>query len=151
MTKEDVILILNDSSSDKSKFSRLIPALQQAPIKNLANVSYYNKAGYSAQRFKTIVYDVKKSYSITAADLSAFQKVEKSKPEGKTAKATTPLDLKTALDVDIHALNYHKELRPLANDVADHLGEELESQKKADLIAYLEEKKSESQPQDEEE
>jgi len=140
MTKQEVISILNSKGSDQSKFGRLILALQQAPVKNLASVSFYNRSGFSAQRFKTLVYDVKKSYGITDGDLSAKPKAAPKAPEPK--KDSKEIDL----EVDFEALDYHKELRPLAADVAEATGDEPASQKKADLIAFLEQAKKEPSP-----
>lgn len=140
MTKDEVITIINSDLSEPAKFGALTQALNKAPVKNLSMANFYNRSGYSKARLKTLEYDVLKAFSISKADLSS---VVSSKPKAKNPKpeAKSDFDIETALDVDFSTLNYHKELRPLASDVADALGEELESHKKADLIAYLEEKK----------
>lgn len=150
MTKDEVVKIINSDLSDSAKYGALTQSLNKAPVKNLSLVNFYNRSGFSKARLKTLEYDVKKAFNISKADLSAKvdPKSAKSKPVDaeNTEDVQTDFDIQVALNADFASLNYHKELKPLANDVADFLGEELKSQKKADLIAYLEEKKSSLDP-----
>jgi len=75
MDKKTVVSILRDEKQDnRQKFSVLLMALNQAPAKNFALTAHYNRVGYSEKNLKAIVYDVKKSYSISPADLSKFEK-----------------------------------------------------------------------------
>jgi len=138
MTKQDVISILNGTQSAPAKFSQLVQALGVAPVKNLASVAFYNRSGFNAQRLKSLIYDVKKSYGISDSDLSAA-------PKAKPKKEQPKKEEKINLEVDFSKLNYHKELKPLAQQVAEQTGDEPKSQKKADLIAFLEEKKAENE------
>lgn len=141
MTKQEVIQLITNGGSGPSYYVSLKNALAQAPAKNLSLISHYNRQAYSAQRLNTLVYDVKKAWSIKDADLKAAPKAEakqKLKPEAKSK-----VNSEDWTSLDLSSLDYRKELKPLAAQVAEQSGDEPKSQKKADLIAFLKEKKSE--------
>jgi ribosomal protein S18 len=82
MDKKTVISILTDQKQDKrQKFSMLLMALNQAPVKNFALTAHYNRVGYSDKNLKAIVYDVKKGHNISLLDLNAFEKTPVEKVE----------------------------------------------------------------------
>lgn len=75
MTKDMVIAILLAVTVKARRFNALLPALGES---NPANFSHYNRVGYSASSLKTLEYDVKKAWNVSAKDLrdakSAFAK-----------------------------------------------------------------------------
>lgn len=88
MDKKTVIGILKDGKQDKrSKFSMLLMALNQAPVKNFALTAHYNRVGYSDKNLSSIEYDVKKAFSISAGELRTFAKTEAKPVEAKGTKS----------------------------------------------------------------
>lgn len=142
MTKQEVIERLKAKQTDSQKFMALLLALQQAPNKNFTLVGSYNRKGYSPSQLKTLKYDVKKAYNISHTDLSAKATKTESKPKYDKEEI-----FKNLVEVNLYKLDYHKGLKPLAADLAERLGGEPKSLRKADLIDFIEEKKSDLAPQ----
>lgn len=136
MTKQDVINLFIEKESDQSFFNDAVRALQKAPAKNLSLISFYNRSGFSKQRVKSLAYDVKKAWNIKDAEIK-----EANAPE---PVAELPDELKEELAAaDLDQMNYNKEIKPLAATVAKALNHSFTNQKKATLVNFLQQKKSE--------
>lgn len=172
MDKKTVIGILKDEKQDKrSKFSSLLMALNQAPVKNFALTAHYNRVGFSEKNLSSIEYDVKKAFSINAGDLRTFKKTEakpvqekrtKSKEKGEEQEDSKEKgeeskeeeveqeSKKEQLDIEKHNEQLkdidtkkadYQEMVSLAFNVAEQLNIELPDRKKATIVAFLEEQK----------
>ncbi len=164
MEKSEVVKIMLSESSEKQKFSELVMALSKAEHPNLTLVSHYNRSGYSKSNFSTLVYDVKKAFNIKASDMRVVTKKEKvdvATSEASTEEvnsievnaeeviaeevSTEKTDLELAneklAEIDLSSANYHQEIVPLANELAQLLNLELPGKSKAVLVSFLEEQK----------
>jgi len=158
MDKKTVVSILRDEKQDnRQKFSVLLMALNQAPAKNFALTAHYNRVGYSEKNLKAIVYDVKKSYSISPADLSKFEKTPAKKVDIKTTLENleeellaTEIEELSDLQVKSLAYNLATELEhDFENEDIDSLKEFLQVLKEklhAELLAKEKEIDSDSEP-----
>ena len=78
--KQDVIKFLNNlPASPVDQFNEALQHYIKAKDANKAIMQYHNIQGYSPQRLSELMYDLKKVYEITVADLAPVSK-----------KATTP-------------------------------------------------------------
>ena len=136
MTKEQVIQLFVDKKSNESLFNDLMRALQQAPLKNLSLVSFYNRSGFSKQRLKSLIYDVKKAWAIKDADIKKVSEAD------KEPVLSEELQQKLA-EADLEKMNYNDELKPLAAEIAKELNYKFLNQKKDTLLGFLSQKKSE--------
>lgn len=146
MTKQEAIKILKSDQSPSQKFMALLMALQQAPQKNFVLVGSYNRRGFSPNALKSLKYDVKKAFEIKDSDLTEKVKAIKDESLNADVKIDKEEVQKWLLEADLENLNYNKELKPLASDVSKAFGGEPESQKKVDLMAFLQQKKSDLSP-----
>jgi hypothetical protein len=163
MEKKKVVSILRDEKQDKrQKFSTLLMALNQAPVKNFALTAHYNRVGYSDKNLKAIVYDVKKAYSISLADLNAFEKTpakkapapsqdhsnseekelegtkaDKEEDEDKLQLESFNQDLKV---IDIENAEYN-DIKKLAFGLANELNIDFPNKRSETLKAFLTEQK----------
>lgn len=136
MTKQEVIQLFVDKKSNESLFNDLMRALQQAPLKNLSLVSFYNRSGFSKQRLKSLIYDVKKAWAIKDADIKKISEAD------KEPVLSEKLQQKLAQS-DLDQMNYNDELKPLAAEIAKELNHKFLNQKKDTLLGFLSQKKSE--------
>ena len=136
MTKQEVIEVFVEKKSNASLFNDLMRCLQQAPLKNLSLISFYNRSGFSKQRLKSLIYDVKKAWGIKDAEIK-----KAAKPKEKPV-LSKELQFKLA-EVDLDQLNYNDQLKPIAAEVAKELDHTFLNQKKSTLLDFLKEKKSE--------
>lgn len=146
MSKTDnsvALKALKHSGKPSEKFNALLQSFMQHPLKPGAAARHYNSAGFSKERLETLIYDVKKVYEISDVQLREFNpEPEKERGikivgAGNTQDAFVTEALKELLDADLENLDYHKELKPLAANVANELGEQIDSFKTEDLKNYL--------------
>lgn len=124
LNKNEVIQALKSNVSPAKKFNSLLQLFMQHPHKAPGAARFYNSAGFSKERLANLEYDVQQVYGITKKELMNAPAVKAEKKKEVEVKSFEDLD-------------YHKELKPLAVETAEKLGDELPSMKKADLIEYL--------------
>ena len=136
--KNEIIdIFVNLRKDAKAKYQALVKVLLALSNSTPAQKRYYNASIYSPLNLSGLEYDIKKLCGITDSDISRAVKTEK-----KTVTKVVsifPEDLKNALqDLDLENADYNKELRPLAKQLSKVYNKEPESQKKPDLIAFIE-------------
>ncbi len=158
--KNEVVAALADKElKGAQRFNRLLKLYRKHRYANPMLSRNYNRSGYSKNNLKTLEYDVKQLYEVSAGDLKkVLNQVQDDKvkdletsaeQEGKEvpdqarddkAKGQVAEDIEK---VNLKEADYYKEILPLATKWAASKGEDLKSRKKADLIAYLEAAKEE--------
>jgi hypothetical protein len=134
--KTPVIAILNDGENPKKQFNELLSAFMRHPLAPAGPSRYYNTAGYSKERLDQLVYDAKKLFGITDKEVREAPQVKEIEVTDAQTVQSAPLQTLLACD-DVSALDYHKELKPLAAALSSERRDELVSWKKADLVEYL--------------
>ncbi|MAR57245.1 MAG: hypothetical protein CMM93_08690 [Rickettsiales bacterium] len=142
--KASVIAILKGGDTPQGRFNQLLQKLLAHPEHAPGLAKHYNAAGFSKERLATLEYDVKKTYGVTNRDLISFEPLTDA-PKTKTQSSGTNNSnaLQTLFDGDIEAMDYHKELKPLATELAAERGDELPDMKGATLSEYLHKVKDE--------
>lgn len=140
-TKNEVKEVLVTSyASPKEKFNAILAIFLKLDTVTEAQKRYFNAAGFSPNNLDALQYDIKKLCGIKDTELVSAKKDVKKEV---APTPTIPVEAQTVIDtVDLNSLDYNKELKPLAKAVAEVLQVELPSQKKVDLIAFLEELKT---------
>lgn len=142
--KKEIVKILVTESNPKTRFNLLVAVTMKSGLTTPSQKRYFNAAGFSKVNLDTLEYDLKKLYGITKTELATAD----IPVVGEVVEAKVlPQDLLDELvALDLEAANYNTELKPMAKKVSEALEEKIESQKKADLIAYLTAKKETAAP-----
>lgn len=126
-------------ASPKAKFNALLAIFLKLDQVSEAQKRYFNAAGFSPNNLNTLIYDIKKLCSIKDTELVSAKKAVKKAAAPTPSAPVLPEELEDALNtIDLKNADYNKELKPLAKAIAEALELELPSQKKVDLIAFLE-------------
>lgn len=70
----------------EDQFNQAVLLYMKSPNVNTSLLRSYNTQGYSEQRLKELLYDLKQAYNVTLADLSKKSKVAKLKPKQGSKK-----------------------------------------------------------------
>jgi len=136
--KQEVVdLFILHRKSPKEKYQALVQVLLKLDGATPGQKRFYNASRYSAPNLATLEYDVKKLCGISDKDLSRAVKAEKELNPPTTAKIL-PIEFTAVLEeIDLSKADYAKELKPLAKQISEFTEKEPESQKKVDLIAFI--------------
>ncbi|MFD2824794.1 hypothetical protein ACFS5M_14015 [Lacinutrix iliipiscaria] len=141
-TKNEVKAILVASyNSPKAKFNAILSIFLKLDEVSPGQKRYFNAAGFSKTNLDALEYDIKKLCGIKDSELLSTKKQLKTVTVNAKDIDTPKLseELKAQLNaLDLQKANYNTELKPLAKAVSEALLVGPESQKKVDLIAYLE-------------
>jgi hypothetical protein len=136
--KQNVIDLFTGHRKDpKTKYTELVKVILNLSNSSPSQKRYYNASRYSPANLASLEYDVKKLCGITDKDLSSAVKAEK-KTRALEVVTELPVEVTDILkDIDLEAANYNEQLKPLSKQIAEITGKEPESQKKVDLIAFI--------------
>lgn len=87
MRNKVIDLLNNNEVSPQEKFNQALLLYRNSPYPNAGLVRGYNVRGYSANRLEELLYDLKKAFDITEADLNTEKSQAKVAPKKAAAKA----------------------------------------------------------------
>ena len=133
-----IALFVSLQNDAKKLYHALVDKLLSLPQATPSQKRYYNASTYSPAILSSLEYDIKKMCGITDGNISRAKK-EGVVPQLKVV-SDFPEDLKASLDaIDLDTANYNTEIKPLANQLSEVIGKSPASQKKADLVAFINE------------
>lgn len=135
--KHEVIEALHSTAlSRNARFQKLFELYRKHPEALPAFNRSFNAQGFSPVNLQSLEYELKKVYKIKDTEVAEFKSLKEItvviSKEGLTPELTAAL-----VNLDIENANYHTQLLPLANEVAEALKLELTSKKGDDLKAFL--------------
>lgn len=143
-TKQQVLEIIHDNKNNpRKRFNALYDIFKENSEAAPAQKRYFNSTGYSVTNLESLEYEVKKLYNIKDVEIRSFQKTEKKEETLDVivvGNGITQETLAVLMALDIDNANYHKEIKPIANKVAEEEKDELKEQKKDYLVNYLSDK-----------
>lgn len=147
--KEQVLELLRDNKMKAhEKFNDALYLLRKHPHANPIAVRNFNQRGVSPEGLKNLLYDLKQVYKITDAEVRSKKQLVPQTPKKEKPETIGGLPKSLAeqlAEINIEDANYHKELKPLAADIADFIGVELENWKTETLTHFLQTQKGSMQ------
>lgn len=140
-TKDQVLKVLRDTNSAPHEaFNKLMELLRQTPQANAVTLRTYNQAGVNKETIARISYDLQQYHGIKDVELRPGYIDTKVNIDAKADKAPVSFT-NELLSFDAEGVNYHKELKPFAIQLAESLDVELKDSKKSTLVAFVNEQK----------
>jgi len=139
--------LVSNYKSPKEKFNALLALFLNLPEATASQKRYFNAAGFSPRNLESLQYDIQKLCGIKDTDLLTAKKELKNTLAETESTTTNPVVVPEELKAKVNAIvladaNYNTELKPLAKEVSEILDIKPISQKKDDLIAFLEDFKT---------
>lgn len=133
--------LVSSHASPKEKFNAVLSKFLGLDEVSSSQKRYYNAAGFSPRNLESLIYDIQKVCGIKDTELiTAAQEVNVVIEEVAAPTLFLSEELKAQLHaMDFEKANYNTEIKPLAKAVSEALQEEPISQKKVDLVAFMQE------------
>lgn len=141
--KQEVIdVFVNHRKDPKAKYLALVQVVLDLEESTPSQKRFYNASKYSPSTLNSLEYDILKICGIKLSEVkSAVRALKKAANMEVVINENDTLlaDFKKQLEgIDIHTADYNGVLKPLSKNLSELLDKKPESQKKVDLIAFIE-------------
>ena len=131
-------LLASHPKAPKARYKGLVEKLKELDGATPSQKRFYNAAMYSPVNLEGLEYDLKKLCGITDREVKKLVSANKQEVKDLDVIVELPEEIVERLkQVNLEELNYNSELKPLAKNISEALGVEPTSQKKVDLIAFI--------------
>lgn len=131
-------LLASHPKAPKARYKVLVEKLKELDGATPSQKRFYNAAMYSPVNLESLEYDLKKLCGITDREVKKLVSANKQEVKDLDVIVELPEEIVERLkQVNLEELNYNSELKPLAKNISEALGVEPTSQKKVDLIAFI--------------